>query len=251
MPRGRNLLRALAAGLRPRRRVREQVLSTLTPAVLERLRQDPATLRPAYDACAAELRAGLGSRFGHLIPREREFAFCTVVAHSLAGWGAESTCVTFPDLLREPCLNCGNYGLLVHDLAGVLRADAAETARLRVVGWDGPAMGNHQMLFLDRPEGGRSLLLDPTVGLIGDTGFDTVAAGRPVPAGRLVKFRVRGGIEEFEALVVGALLGGRVRPSELLYYFDGFDHLLGRYGHPRDWPTPGACAWRARAGVNS
>jgi hypothetical protein len=42
-----------------------------------------------------------------------------------------------------------------------------------------------------------------------------------------------------------------VCPSDLMYYFDGFDHLLNRYGHPRDWPTPGASTWRDRMAAES
>jgi hypothetical protein len=57
-------------------------------------------------------------------------------------------------------------------------------------------------------------------------------------------------LEVFEQFVVGALTAGCVRPSDLLYYFDGFDHLLKRYGHPGQWPTPGAANWRERTGWN-
>lgn len=240
----RGLRRRLSAD---RPRVRTARLPGLTPDWLGRLRADPAAIRSGFAAFRADLQAALCPAFAHLARREQEYAFCTVVAHALGPWAADSTCVTYPELLRARGFNCGNYGLLVHHLAREFSAETPDAHRLRVVGWDGPGMGNHQMLFLDRVGGRRSLLLDPTVGLIGDTDFDTVAAGRRVPARRLVLFPVRTGLEAFEGLVLTALVRGRARPSDLLYYFDGFDHLLGRYGHPRDWPTPGACTWRDRA----
>jgi hypothetical protein len=242
----RNLLRR-----RARHKVRECKLAALTPPLLDDIRSDPANIRSAFGRCESEFVATLGAAFSHLTPREREFAFSTVVAHHLAPWGSDSTCVTFPAMVRERTLNCGNYGLLAHHLARVLLGDRQESVRLRVVGWDGPGIGNHQMLFLDRPERSGSLLLDPTIGLVGNSDFDTVACGHPVPRRRLLVFRARGGLEDFEDVVLGALLEGRVRPSDLMYYFDGFDHLLGRYGHPKDWPTPGASNWRDRTSAEA
>jgi hypothetical protein len=226
--------------------VRRAALTALRPPVLDRLRQAPEALPGLFLHCRAELRQHLGPAFAHLTEREQQYAFSTVVAHSLAPWGSDSVCCRFPDLLRERTLNCGNYGLLVHYLAQRFSAGPRDSVRLRFVGWDGHAVGNHQMLFLDRLDGSHSLLLDPTIGLVADADFDTVASGRPIPPGRLVLFQVRDELEDFTCLVVDALVGGRIRPSDLLYYFDGFDRLMQHYGRAQDWPTPGACAWRDR-----
>src|SRR5262245_10147616 len=75
---------------------------------------------------------------------------------------------------------------------------------------------------------------------------DFVASGKPVPADRIVLFMGREDLEDFERTVTTALVEGKCRPSDLLYYFEGIDHLMKRYGDPFSWPTPGARALRSR-----
>src|SRR5262245_16649898 len=108
------MLRTLRNMLRTSRpKVRECVLASLTTSVLDRVRENPASIRDAYTICANELASSLAPRFAHLTAVERQFAFCAIVSHTLAPFGA-STCQTFPEMARESTLNCGNYGLLAH-----------------------------------------------------------------------------------------------------------------------------------------
>src|SRR5262245_18644739 len=102
-------------------KIRVCALSSLTTSVMDRLREAPDSIRDAYATCGDELAAALGPGFDHLTVEEREFAFCTVVSHSLAPFGG-STCQTFPELARQTTLNCGNYGLLAYHLARTLIA---------------------------------------------------------------------------------------------------------------------------------
>jgi hypothetical protein len=221
------------------------MLSSLTPARLQEIRNDPRRIGAAFARCREELVRELGPRFAHLSERELQFVFCSVVAHAFAPYG-DSTASRLSDLLRSRAMNCGNYGLFTVYLAGEFAGNAADREpRIHFVGWDGGAVGNHQMLFLDRA--GHGLVLDPTIGLVADAAFDTVAAGQPVGSDRLVVFHARDQLQDFERRVTAALVGGKFKPSDLLYYFDGLDHLLHHYGDPCAWPTPGDCAYRRRA----
>lgn len=62
---------------------------------------------------------------------------------------------------------------------------------------------------------------------------------------RLVRRRwVRNELESSRRKVLGALTAGRFKASDLLYYFDGVDHLQDRYGDPYQRLTPGTIPWR-------
>jgi hypothetical protein len=224
--------------------VRHQ-LRSLTTEELGKIRQQPAHIEATFHKCRDELVQALGPAFADLRERELQYVFCAVVSHTLAPYG-ESNAICLPDLLQAPALNCSNYGLLAVDLARSFKDQADEDLRVRFVGWAGPTLDNHQTLFLDRGDGRHSLLLDPTVGIVAMTDFNSVASGKAVPDGRLVLFGPPVGRPVFEAGVLAALREGRLRPSDLLYYFDGPEHLREHYGQARYWPTPAACACRAQ-----
>jgi hypothetical protein len=218
-------------------------LPSLTSEALDEIRKSPAAIDAIWKRCRREVATGLGPAFDHLTERERQYVFCTAVAHAMAPWGSDSTATRLPDLLKARTLNCGNYGLLAVYLARSFGAGGPDEPNARFVGWEGGAVGNHQMLFLDRA-GRRSLLLDPTLGLIADVDFDTFASGKPIAPDRIVIFRKRDQVKGLERCVTGALTGGRCRPSDLLYYFEDLEHLMERYGDPYAWPTPGGAKWR-------
>jgi hypothetical protein len=194
-------------------------------------------------------RAGFAARLSGVVPGldepELRYAYCSVLAHAMAPWGP-STATAFPDLLHERYLNCSNYGLLAVHLADACDADPQRSRRVRFVGWEGGAIGNHQMLFLDRVSRDGSLLLDPTLGLVARADFDDVAAGVPASPRAMTLFTDRDDVKSLREAVIGALCEGRFRPSDLLYYFDGVEHLVRGFGEARRWPTPGACDWRSR-----
>src|SRR5262245_39230380 len=119
----RNMIRRL------RSKVRVRELASLKSSVLDQVRNDPNSIRDAYSACGEEWNSVLRSNFNHLTTEEREFAFCSVMAHSLAPFGSDNTCITFPELVRQSSLNCGNYGLLAYYLARTLMADYENAGR--------------------------------------------------------------------------------------------------------------------------
>jgi hypothetical protein len=82
------------------------------------------------------------------------------------------------------------------------------------------------------------------VGVFCRATFDEVASGKPLHPDRVVCFATREGESSFRDRVANAFVNGQFRPSELLFYFESMDHQLKRYGHPNDWPTPGAVTWR-------
>jgi hypothetical protein len=210
------------------------------------MRQEPDSIRALYQDCRDDLIDQLGPAFRRLSEPERQLVFCTVLAHALAPWGSDSTECRFPQLLHCATLNCGNYGILTIHLARALLVPADVEARLRLVGWEGGVVGNHQMLFLEGRNDTTALVLDPTLGLVALADFDTVASGKPVAAEHIVVFDGREQVRFLEDEVVSGLIYGLFRPSDLLYYFESLDHLMLRYGHPRIWPTPSGIRWRER-----
>jgi hypothetical protein len=218
----------------------------MTAVRLDTVRQDPDAIHALYHECRDDLIDQLGPAFRRLSEGERQLVFCTVLAHALAPWGSDSTECRFPQLLQCSTLNCGNYGILTIHMARALRVSADVEGRLRLVGWEGGIVGNHQMLFLERGKDATALVLDPTLGLVALADFDTVASGKPVPAEHVVIFNGRDQVRALEDEVVAGLTYGLFRPSDLLYYFESLDHLMLRYGHPRIWPTPSGIRWRER-----
>jgi hypothetical protein len=100
------------------------------------------------------------------------------------------------------------------------------------------------MAYRPGPEPRRALFLDPTVGLVARASFDEVAAGRPVGPDRVVVFGQREPEEPFRVRVGEAFGRGQFKPSDLLFFFESLDQQMTHYGHPTDWPTPGAVKWR-------
>lgn len=217
----------------------------VTPPDIKRMKESPSLIREYYHRDRERLAARLGEYSGTLNETELQLIYCTIVAHAWAHYGP-STATTYSELLTAPDLNCGNYGLLTSYLAEEIGALPSQENRLRFVGWDGGEFGNHQMLFVDRVADGQSLLLDPTIGLVVVTSYDDVAGGIPVSAEQMFQFAVRDDLKAFREHVSQVLLSGHCKPSDLLYYFEGREHLLKRYGNPQNWPTPGAIPLRQR-----
>jgi hypothetical protein len=97
-------------------------------------------------------------------------------------------------------------------------------------------------------EGGGSLVLDPTAGVIARGTFDEVVSGKP--SAGLVEFYGWGHPEiiPFVRRVTGALDGGLIRPSHLLYYFESgreYAQFISSTGAPY-FMTPGGAVLRHR-----
>jgi hypothetical protein len=209
-------------------------------AALDAVRGDPASVVTLGAACAPSVERARAV-LGELSPAQERAVVCCALAHALAPYG-ESAALDPDEVRRSDRLNCGNYGVLLTDLLEASRLPD-ESYRVAFVGMEGGATGNHQVLFFVTPDG-ESLFLDPTVGVVARATFDEVLSGRPVDRDRILRMSPRGDLASFEPTVVEALTRGRVRPSDLLYYFDGSDayrrQTLGT------WATPAGAAWLAR-----
>jgi hypothetical protein len=173
-------------------------------------------------------------------------AVAALVCHALKPYGTGS----LPDLrsmLAASTLDCSNYGILALYVSRVLAADIDSSIEVHLVGWQSETIGNHQMLFaVMRDTGEGALVLDPTVGVIAKGTFDWVASQRPISPSNILAFCQQSILDTSRDQVVDALINGRLKPSELLYYFESEEHLVKRFGSPSEWSTPGAIAWRRK-----
>jgi hypothetical protein len=148
-------------------------------------------------------------------------------------------------MLAAATLDCSNFGLLALHVSRVLSADIDAHVKVHFVGWQSEAIGNHQMLFAAmRGTGEGAMLLDPTVGVIAKGTFDWVASQRPLAPSKILAFYQQSLLDSSRDQMLEALIQGRLKPSELLYYFESEEHFVHRFGTPSDWPTPGAIPWR-------
>jgi len=241
--------RSLASRLRGRpasdlRRVR---LAWLTRERIAEVKGDPMRLPALYAAHQDRWREDLGPGLARLSRREREWLFSFSVAHACAPWDSAPPEMRFPQMLEVPFLSCANYALLGWHLAKIFPAATEDDAlRVHFVGWESPAIGNHQMVFLSRDRGDMALIVDPTLGLVAHGSFDEVAAGEPLDIAAMTLFDPREELRAFEELVVQGLARGALRASHLLYYFEDPRHLVRAFADPDSWPTPGAIRWRAK-----
>jgi hypothetical protein len=223
-------------------------LTLLTPSVLKRTLTDPRTLADAFKLAEPALRVLLPRTWRDLTRAEMCFLFASTVAHNLKKYGPGTT-ADLDAMLKADALDCSNYGLLAHHLAFACDVPLTQ-AKIAFIGWDGGRIGSHQMLFMrdrgasnsDRP----GLILDPTVGLVARSTFNMLASGQPVRADSILAINATDQLKDSRQQIFLAMVGGGFQPSDLLYYFESMEHLLTRYGHPQDWPTPGAEVWRRR-----
>ena len=173
------------------------------------LRNSPNYICNLFEQYKEFLIASLGNRFSDLTLDELEYVFCTIIAHSLAPYGP-SKAQTFKDLLESDSYNCGNYGLLSSFLNREF-THSSSTFKIIFVGWDGGAIGNHQMLFLERTDSIFSLILDPTIGLIAKGNFNSVASGKKIPLKNMIVFNAREELESYRQNIIRCLQFGRFK----------------------------------------
>lgn len=223
---------------------RKTDVACLTDESLSSLRQNAAELQNLFLSCKREFKGSLGETFSHLSDNDLYVAFASVVTHRMAPYG-KSAALLLDRLLSEPVLDCDNYAAL----AGHFAQDRlGGNARFRIVGFDGGAIGNHAQIFYEN--GPTRLLLDPTIGLVALIDFNHVMRGIPVTPERIVDTYKWADtrIGAFRSKVVTALLDGRYRPSDLLYFFEDMSHFLEFSNNQRDRPfvTPGGVSLRMR-----
>jgi hypothetical protein len=209
---------------------------------------EPARFEAVVASGAATLRREIelkASGFLDNLPASTAtIALASLLCHALKPYGAGSL-PDLPSMLAAATLDCSNYGLLAVHVSRVLEVDIDTHVKVHFIGWQSEAIGNHQMLFAAmRKTGEGALILDPTVGVIAKASFDWIASQRPLPTSKILAFHQQPILDTSRDRVVEALIQGRLKPSELLYYFESEEHLVDRFGAPIDWPTPGAIAWR-------
>jgi hypothetical protein len=141
----------------------------------------------------------------------------------------------------EDRLHCGNTIFLVGYLFG-----SVDTKKIRSVGFDGGAIGNHAQLFYI--DGGRSLLLDPTMGLVAQVDFNNLVRGAPVPSNKIRLFKIKDASEEmrsFKIRVYDAVEQGAYVPSDFMYMHQSLHEQLNS-GMLTVYFSPGAIEARTR-----
>ena len=225
--------------------VRYARLDCLSESALNEVRSDPASITSLYDRCREELVDGLGEHFADLSEAELQYVFCTAVSYWTAPYGPGGG-ATIEDMLAAETLQCAAYGPLAWELYDRCSREDGSSCEANFVGWEGGSVFNHQQTFISRPDGSRSLLVDPTIGLVAKVGFDQVASGGAVDLNDIALFGDRTDLAYSRMRIVDALVHGKYQPSDLLYYFESVTRLREHHGTPLEWPTQGAVDWRAR-----
>jgi hypothetical protein len=217
-------------------------LECLTQASIEQVRAR-GSVDVIMPACSQELRQALGQDFGAIDDDLVRVVLATVAAANFADYGS-STAITYEDIARADGLNCGNTIFLVGYLFGTLVSE-----KIRSVGFDGGAVGNHAQLLYG--EGSRSLLLDPTIGLVAQVGFNDLMRGTQVPSNKIRLFKIRDTSEEMRSAkmrVYEAVEQGAYVPSDFMYMHQSLYEQL-KSGMLSVYYSPGAI--RARTRLNN
>ncbi|MCP1968288.1 hypothetical protein AB7M49_005942 [Bradyrhizobium elkanii] len=201
----------------------------------------PERLSTALD----QMQRCLPQSWSFLSRVDLSYILASTAAHNLKPYGKGCPSQEFSELLKSECLDCSNYGLLTYYISRLLLSEE-DRKPLSFVGWDGGAIGNHQMLFLSEHEKTPHLAIDPTLGIACIATFDEIASGKPIPPNAIAIIGAREQLSASRLAFVTALLRGQFRPSQLLYYFPTGEDYLTRYGNPFDWPTPAISILRDR-----
>lgn len=216
---------------------RPKQLGCLSEPVLAAVKKDFSAVLGAYETCRQELEKRLV--LPGLSENGRRAAFASIVAHTWAPYGG-STAKAPIDLAQAKVLDCDNYAVLTGHLMALL----APAEQLQYVGWDHGPVGNHAQIFFEPLDGSTALLLDPTVGLVAAADFERVIGGGAVPADQIFSFFV-GSDRAFHDLVRNALVAGKYRPKNLLYFYDDLSAYLAAPSNAADYPTPAGARSRA------
>ncbi|MGF6311265.1 hypothetical protein ABIB82_005269 [Bradyrhizobium sp. i1.8.4] len=192
----------------------------------------PTTLATALD----QMQRRLPQSWSYLSRVDLSYILASTAAHNLKPYGKGCPSQELGELLKSECLDCSNYGLLTYYISRLLLSEE-DRKPLSFVGWDGGAVGNHQMLFLSEHGKMPHLAIDPTLGIACIATFDEIASGKPIPPDAIAIIGAREQLSASRLAFVTALLRGQFRPSQLLYYFPTGEDYLTRYGNPFDWPT--------------
>lgn len=195
-------------------------LQCLSESRLATIRGNPKNgVIQALESCQEEINEKLKSL--QLTEAEKRIAFLSILAHSMAPYGP-SRSILLKDLLRDESMDCDNYAILTGHFNSIINE---KTYEINFVGFDGGAVGNHAQLFVSSEKG---LLLDPTIGLVARISFDDLLRGKSLKGDEVILFRQHDDkqLDSFEKKVYGAILQGKYKPSDLLYFFYSLDDYL-------------------------
>jgi hypothetical protein len=190
--------------------------------------------------CSQELWGVLGDEFQSIGDGALRAILATVVAANFAEYGASSA-ASYEEISKSSQLNCSNANYLVGYLLGGL-----ESENLKPIGFDGGFIGNHaQLLFNDN---GKTVLLDPTAGIIAKTSFNDLLRGVPLDKKSIRAFSIRAKrINSFREKVYVAINHGKYLPSDFMYMHESLAEQMTTMGQPAGiFFTPGGITLRAR-----
>lgn len=218
-------------------------LVTLNAGVAEEIKKDPTRIIQLFQKSQEELTSELSSALHVLTEVELFAVYCSLISYYMAPYG-NSTKIELENLLKEQKLDCDNYAILTKHLfdmgleSGQLKN--SDSIKFIFVGWNGGAVGNHAQVFVRSP--GKSMVLDPTIGILAFADFDSIASGKPVPASQIIDFSTRSELNDYRQRVIDSISKGLYKPSDLLYYFVDFQEYLHPKSGSAHWYTPGAAS---------
>jgi hypothetical protein len=193
-------------------------------------------------ACSQQLRQALGRDFGAIDDELVRVVLATIASANFADYGASSA-ITYEDIARADRLNCGNTIFLAGYLSGTV-----DSEKIKAVGFDGGVIGNHaQLFYIDHD---RSLLLDPTIGMVAQIEFNDLMRGIPVLPSKIRLFKIKDTTEEirnFRIRVYEAVEQGGYVPSDFMYMHKTLRDQL-KNGMLSRYFSPGGIEARTRLG---
>jgi len=203
-------------------------LACLSPQLVNQSKES-GSIDLAFKACLPELKSILESRDISVPDEAIKVIVASLISYKSALYG-NSVATEFKTLLNEKLLDCDNYALLTGYFVPQIQ--------LRFVGFHGGAVGNHAQIIYPNPSS--PLLIDPTIGLIAATSYDDLMMGREIEPLKILNFNEQksNSLKTFTPVVVDALLNGKYRPRDLLYYFESIEHFSQPDKYDR-YITPG------------
>ncbi|MGF6781107.1 hypothetical protein [Paraburkholderia sp. GAS334] len=112
------------------------------------------------------------------------------------------------------------------DNVNLLQRLPARDYRLRFLGFNGGAVGNHAQLIFAK--GNTRILLDPTTSIIAKADYNELLGGTPIAPIHVMSFVAADSpdIVKFRETVANALLQGKYKPSDALYFFQNLDDFV-------------------------
>jgi hypothetical protein len=216
-------------------------------ANLDAIVQQPAQIRHEFELRATLLRKQLGAWGATIGGDGLGLVFSAFVASALKPYGRGCPNCDLASILQASHLDCSNHSLLTIYLARLCVEGLADHFALRVVGWQGPVVGNHQMIFAEpkRHSVQPYLALEPTFGIAAKGTYDHIARGMRITPADIASMPSWRELSTGRNSMIALLREGQFRPSDLLFYFEDVEHYLQRFGSVAQWPTPGAANWRA------